>query len=431
MADITKQQAMKELARRELAKRRSKGRMSMTDMIAGAVKNFQPSVQQIGAGVGHAVMNPIETAQGIGQAVMNPLETAQGIGQHFSDRYGGSENIKQTIATDPAGAALDVASILGIGGLARSALPKKGKAKREFIKDAPTAKDIKAEGAALYQQARDANIAIAPDAYNSFLMKLDKSMKGMDSMLHPRMARVVELAKSRAGKAIDLEELDTLRKQMGSATESLDNPSQTRLAKKAQSDLDDFIEDVGGKGGAKYGQAREAWGRMRRTELVEEAIEKASQNASGVENGLRVQFRQLLNNKKKMRGFSKAEKEAIKNVSEGKFTRNTLRRIGRLSPGSGQQGSMLLSTLGGAGGYAAGGIGGAMAVPAAGYVAQKLAEKGTRGAADLARAKVATGTGIPDVSSSPNLLAPASPLLLQAAGLNQPLIPSANPLLPR
>lgn len=99
----------------------------------------------------HAVMHPIDTVTGLADigagalregakrvlpaGVVSAIDSldapdttkrietaASSAGQHLKDRYGGAEQIKRTLATDPVGAALDLAAVLtGGGGLASRA----------------------------------------------------------------------------------------------------------------------------------------------------------------------------------------------------------------------------------------------------------------------------------------------------------------------
>ena len=116
---------------------------------------------------------------------------------------------------------------------------------------------------------------------------------------------------------------------------------------------------------------------------------KASNTASGLENGLRIQFRKILDSKRNSRNFSKKEKAAMERVVQGDFTANTLKKIGGLSFGSGQQRSPL-TALGGiaVGGEIAGGFG-AIAAPVIGRISQGFAANRTKKAANIARALVA------------------------------------------
>ena len=134
--------------------------LSVMDVAAGAVKNFVPSARAYGGAILEALSNPLETADAVtllGAGALQELlpeavvqfigedkearELYRNMGQMLSDRYGGIENVKKTIATDPVGFMGDAATILGVGsvGLAKAAtLP--GKAGEAASKAASAAK---------------------------------------------------------------------------------------------------------------------------------------------------------------------------------------------------------------------------------------------------------------------------------------------------
>ena len=198
--------------------------------------------------------------------------------------------------------------------------------------------------------------------------------------------------------------MEILRRQFGDAASSTD-AAERRLGQIGIEMVDDFVEEGASSASGTLKEARSLWRRMRKAETIEGAIENASLAKEGVEAGLRNQFSTLYRqrNKKKMRGFSKAEIAAIKAVATGNFSANVLRRIGSLSGGTGAQRNLLNmlagSGLGGAAGATVGGpLGGfvgAVGVPAVGHGAQRLAERGTRGRAELVRAMAATGLAAP------------------------------------
>ena len=93
-----------------------------------------------------------------------------------------------------------------------------------------------------------------------------------------------------------------------------------------------------------------------------------SYSQSGIDNALRVKFRQLADDPKKMRMFSQAEQDAIREVVKGGPAANALRYLGKLAPSgvvSGGAGASL--------GYALGGPTGALIVPGIGFVAKQSA----------------------------------------------------------
>lgn len=106
-----------------------------------ALINTIPSALQMGDDIVGAITNPIQTAQGLGNIVagavdkITPIDLgkeqyADAVIDFFKERYGGIDNLKETIATDPVGFASDISSILtGGGALAKAGgLAKAGSA---------------------------------------------------------------------------------------------------------------------------------------------------------------------------------------------------------------------------------------------------------------------------------------------------------------
>ena len=103
------------------------------------VKNIPGSALQVGKDIGTAIVNPIETAKNIGKVGLGFAEkaipgeqkdeaSANAVMGFFKERYGGLENIKNTIETDPVGFALDVAGLFSGGGALASKVPGLAKA---------------------------------------------------------------------------------------------------------------------------------------------------------------------------------------------------------------------------------------------------------------------------------------------------------------
>ena len=216
--------------------------------------------------------------------------------------------------------------------------------------------------------------------------------EGVDAILHPRISRVLAVAAKNADQPMSLQQLQITRRQFSAAAGSLE-PDERRLAQISIDALDDFVEGSAGELGSTLKQGRQLWARMRKSELIEETIERATTRAAGTEAGLRNEFSKLYRNKKLMRGFTAEEKAAILDVSAGTPTRNAARILGGLSLGEGQRRNVLNALVGGGLGMGLAGPGGGMAgmaVPAIiGGVSQKIAERGTRRAAELARALAA------------------------------------------
>lgn len=96
----------------------------------------------------------------------------------------------------------------------------------------------------------------------------------------------------------------------------------------------------------------------------------ANYTVAGMDTALRQQFRALAKNDKKLRGFTAAEKAAIRKVALGGPLQNALRTLGKFDPTSGG----MLPFLAGIGSFGAAGPGG-LALPVAGAVAKRGAAR--------------------------------------------------------
>ena len=117
-----------------------------------ALSNIPSSAANLAGGLWNAVTNPVETATGVWDLAAGGLrnalpdkfvsaveggkpnpsavrasQTADAVGQFYKQRYGSTEGLKNTLATDPVGAAADLSTVLA-GGAA--AAPKASMAAR-------------------------------------------------------------------------------------------------------------------------------------------------------------------------------------------------------------------------------------------------------------------------------------------------------------
>ena len=87
-------------------------------------KNIIPSAKQLGVDIAQPFIHPIQTAKSIkdlGSSIYNLVkddkeqgneQLARDVGTFFADRYGGLENLKKTMATDPMGLLSDISIVL-------------------------------------------------------------------------------------------------------------------------------------------------------------------------------------------------------------------------------------------------------------------------------------------------------------------------------
>jgi hypothetical protein len=200
-----------------------------------------------------------------------------------------------------------------------------------------------------------------------------------------------------------------VKRQAGAVAKSMD-PSEARLGGIMKGAIDDYMDRLPEAAGIK--KARALWRRNAKLQDIEEVFFKAENSASGFENGLRIGFRALLNNKRLRRNYSQAEIAAMRKVINGGPVRAFLRTIRHLGPGTGSENrylGMLLGTGGGAAagsalGGPAGGAVGAIAAPAVGHLAGRAAKRSTNTAAELAQAIIASGGRRLDTNTTARIL---------------------------
>jgi hypothetical protein len=209
------------------------------------------------------------------------------------------------------------------------------------------------------------------------------------------------------GAALTISDMHTLRQIAQRAAVSSEG-RDAMFANRIVDGIDSFVTSPGAlkPPGGRIGNATNAgnemlnaistWSRARKVGLVEEAIYKAGNQASGLENGLRIQFRQLLQNPKTRRLFSPVELREIEKVANGTMTSNVVRLLGKFGWGGGSSSNGLGGFLGASVGFGAGGPAGAVAAALLGSGARKLSGVMANNAAERA-AKVVATPNIPQV----------------------------------
>lgn len=290
----------------------------------------------------------------------------------------------------------------------------RGRSAKQALAEAPDTQTLRETATALFDRAHQRGVEVSGTSFGNFSKMLAGTLKreGIDPTLHPGATAALKRFAEVADEPVTLENLQTLRRVASGAARDFNNPDQQRLASKMVDALDGYIDNLtpsslttasgrGAKSAAKeLREARAVWSRLRKTEVLEEAIEKGGLAKSGVENGLRSEFLRILKNKKLRRGFNQEELSLIRDVAVGTPTRNIMVRLSKLGFGTGQQTNMLLGSMGASGGagvgFAVGGpVGAAVgaSVPGVvGAVAGRGASSMARRSANLARATAARGS---------------------------------------
>lgn len=300
--------------------------------------------------------------------------------------------------------ALDFAAPAGrsIGGGVR-----RGLSKREFIDAAPSTEELKTAAIAKKTAATASGMNVDPDRFSDLLATMEKEAvrNRLNPTLHPKTTGVFQVLAKELGNSPDVEDLHILRRIINDAEKNIgsDDARQAGILREA---LDDFVLNMtdadtvagGSEDVAKNLKAfRQNWARAMKSDAIERIVELAQTQASGFENGIRIQIRQLLRNPKRLRGFSDAEIEMMKHIESGGSIGDKLLRLGAKAgfgkPGGGS--NFLGGAIATGAGQAAAGPVGAVTVPAVGGMMGEASASSIASQTDLLRAMVATSQGAP------------------------------------
>lgn len=275
-----------------------------------------------------------------------------------------------------------------------------------------------------YKASEDAGIVLKPETVKEMVDKLtdELAQNGYHPRLQPTTAVALEELANVAGKPITLKGVDTIRQVVNGAAQ-VTNAKDMRMAGKVIKRIDEMVRNLDETkvmmGDAEKGvpallRARDAWARVKKAEIIGEAMARAQRQANksgsggNIDNAIRQQIGRILNTPRLRRGFSKSELAQMDVVVNGRGSlHNTLRRLGKLSP----EGNGLMLMLGSLGGGAAmtGAISPfAMALPIAGAIAKPISNALTRGSAEALSQNVLRGGPPPvrPVSKIPQGLVP-------------------------
>ena len=289
--------------------------MSGQEVLSRAVQNFPQSAANFALGQTQAMLNPVNVGRELGQI---------GLGQVWEGlkgRYGGIENIKRTIASDPVGAIAD-ASILvpGIGArrapaLARSpAIPKSAvRAESELLKTGG-ARMQEAKTSAATVSAEDLQASL--DAFNAGLRK--RNLRIHDK-LHPTARAVYDDLELAVKSPQTMEELHYLRQL---ADDVAAKPgTEGMIGQRLKATIDDMIAKH--PEGSTFAVGKNEYARGKKSQLITEALEKARATAQwrrGDHAGaIRNAVKPLLTNKKYRNYWTKEERKLLQDVQRFTF----------------------------------------------------------------------------------------------------------------
>lgn len=281
------------------------------------------------------------------------------------------------------------------------ALPMLLGAKRSpTTKSTPTIEALTKAANEAYAKADNAGVAVTRDAYGKFAESLKANLtdQGIDKGIHKKSFRAMKRVLDDEGEHLTLKGLQRIRQNINDSVDAAKSKGDRRMALSIRNQFDDFVKGLkdddilaGDKAGIEaYYKGNELYARKSKAEEIDRIMEKAKNaapnfSASGYENALRIQFRQLADNAARMRRFTKAEQKAILAAARGGPIGNVMRAFGRFMPTN----PLTSAALGGIG-YAAGGglplaiaMGGAGAAGRLGALASRKAK--AKAASELIR----------------------------------------------
>ena len=366
-----------------------------------------------------------ENIQDIGEALQPVAEALDAPSQYLGNAVlekTGSPELAAIAHTLPV-AVLELLGFKGAGALKKTKMetPSQATAKEvdaALIDSSPDIKDLKAKSREIYKEIDEAGATVDQDKFLDLVMDIEKTAKkmGYDKDVTPKVSGVLRRVNEELDNVQKVSDIDTLRKVAQGAAGS-DLPAEAAIGGAIIQNIDDFFDglkpsDLKGENisgvGKKYKDARALWGQGRKSEMIKEAFDKADNQASGLENGLRVQFRNILNNKKKRKLLTSEEVAEMNKVIQGTKGANAAKFLGKFGISENQATSMLGASVGVGGGAAlgsavagSGGAGiGAILVPAIGQVSKKLAQRLTNNNAKMADAIVRSGKKGRDIAKA-------------------------------
>jgi hypothetical protein len=274
---------------------------------------------------------------------------------------------------------------------------------------------LKAASGKAYDAADNAGVILKPTAVQRLAKEVQDDLAEFGYMpeLQPKVGAFLGRLNTMANDNVTLKGVDQLRKAAGLMGKSLE-PSEREIARQIIKKIDKHLDDLDprdilpGKGVDMRGgvsalkEARRLWGMQRKAEMIEEAVEKAANNAAAahsggnIDNALRQQFRSILNNPKKSRGLSRDERAAMELIVRGVKGERLLRTLAKLSPNG--NGLMAILQMGGIGALGPQ----ALVAPAVGIPAKMAAERLTPSRIDQLSRVVRAGGDAASTRAAPN-----------------------------
>jgi hypothetical protein len=370
---------------------------SASQTVGKAASNLPHSAAEFAKNAVQPFLHPIDTATGLKDLGLGVLEKtgivpgsehekyADAVGKFFADRYGSLDAARKTLEEDPVGMAGDLSMLLYGGSAAAARLAGRAGAAAKVA--APTTKELFKSSADNYATMHNYGVELHPhigdaaaDAINTELQSA-----GYRDFLAPKTFRMVEELRNPVGANLTTQDIEAVRRGLNKAAR---DPAERDAARRAVGTIDDALASLTPADAAVNGHfadkiaeaataARGDYAAAKRSELIDKIRSKAERQAAkagtgaNIDNTMRQRVDSLLNDDRKLRGFTDAEKAAMQDVVKGSTLGNAARYVGKLAP------TGVVSAMGAGAGYATHGLPGAIGTAGVGYAAKKIADRAT------------------------------------------------------
>jgi hypothetical protein len=279
---------------------------------------------------------------------------------------------------------------------------------------APSREILKDSASGTYDAVRDMKVPFnsgpVADRIGALKNQLEQTF-GIDRDTSPKSFNALDTLDRRLSEKpqITTEDIEIARRKLDSAASDFNNKIDQKTAGLVRKGLEGIVEnpppravpnerfDDAIRAAGLMKEARGNYGAAARADTLDKLAEKADRQAAvansglNLDNTLRQRVNSLLNDPKKVRGFSDEEKAALNEVAMGTPSRNAIRYASNLLGGGGGLGAVVAGIGSGILGAAAGGPLGASAMaipPVVGLLAKKYSAGATRSALDAANEMV-------------------------------------------
>lgn len=369
----------------------------------GPVTDLDRIVRRAGQEVGAGVLPGGAIARGAAKPIAalgtNTIsDVAAGLGGGIAAEVAPDSTTAQMIAAIASGG-------LAAGSIGAFAKQPKG----------PSIETLRTQQQAAYDAVDQSTARLTPQATEQISANIVTRMReeGMDPLMHPKATRMTGRIEEIAGETPTISRFENLRRVIGRDVAGAIEPAERRLGQAQIEEIDNYLSnirasDVTGAGASdaieSLQEARNLTQRIKKSEILDDAMDRADRQASVSGTGgnsintTRQRINAILNNPRKLRGFSAEERAAMRDIVAGTPTQNAARLLGRLSPTSGA-----LPLMGGLGATASG-VPGLQALPFIGFGAKVAGEALTNRAVDALSGQLRAGRQLPRTPNSTNAI---------------------------